>query len=479
MRRRGYGHIGCSTHRCRSVDLDVMNYLVGIIGPVFWGLLVLSLLVFVHEGGHFLAARACGVRVTEFFLGMPCRFNISHTSKRIGTKFGVTPVLLGGYAAICGMDPTPVPRGADLLALVHRRGTVSAWDVHQGLGLSAEELDDAAYTLESWGSISRTYIDLPEDHPGFGEFSYELRAVPRDAKGNTLFDGRDFDRQHATQPGEAWEPSMGDGEFFSREVSRTYQGQGFWKRAFMLVAGVTVNIITGFLFIVIVYSAIGVDLPVDTNELGGVTVGSPAEQAGLAEGDIIVSIDGVETGSWTALLTELGRHEPGESVSIEFERPSGKKKTLQVTLDDSGMIGIVVKEERFRLNPLDSCKIAVSNIATTASAVMNLVNPQHTKEILDNSTSVVGISIMSSRAAEAGAAEFLNFAALISFSLAFMNLLPIPPLDGGKLVIEIIQAVTHRELSLKVQTIVSFVGVALFLLLFVYMLQLDIARFFL
>ena len=60
-----------------------MDAIIGFIGPVFWGLILLSALVFVHEGGHFLAARACGVRVLEFFLGMPCRFNIHHTSRDV------------------------------------------------------------------------------------------------------------------------------------------------------------------------------------------------------------------------------------------------------------------------------------------------------------------------------------------------------------------------------------------------------------
>ncbi|MFR3450280.1 MAG: site-2 protease family protein [Collinsella sp.] len=83
--------------------------------------MLLSVLVFVHEGGHFLAARACGVRVLEFFLGMPCRFNIHHVSKRIGTKFGVTPdSSRRGYAEICGMDPTDVPCAPQVLACIHR-----------------------------------------------------------------------------------------------------------------------------------------------------------------------------------------------------------------------------------------------------------------------------------------------------------------------------------------------------------------------
>ena len=86
-----------------------MDAAVGFLSALFWGLLTLSVLVFIHEGGHFLAARACGVRVTEFFLGLPCSKNIHRVSKRIGTKFGVTPILLGGYAAVTGMEDAQTP----------------------------------------------------------------------------------------------------------------------------------------------------------------------------------------------------------------------------------------------------------------------------------------------------------------------------------------------------------------------------------
>ena len=77
----------------------------------------------------------------------------------------------------------------------------------------------------------------------------------------------------------------------------------------------------------------------------------------------------------------------------------------------------------------------------------------------------------------AGLENVCYIIALIAVNLAIMNLLPIPPLDGGKLVIEIIQKIAGRELPLKVQTIVSYVGIALFALLFVYMLRSDILRF--
>ena len=102
-----------------------MDMLISVVSTVFWGLVTISILIFIHEGGHFLAARACGIRVTEFFLGMPCRFNLHTTLRRSGTKIGVTPILLGGYAAICGMDDLDIPSTPDVLAYIHRHGTVT------------------------------------------------------------------------------------------------------------------------------------------------------------------------------------------------------------------------------------------------------------------------------------------------------------------------------------------------------------------
>ena len=99
-------------------------------------------------------------------------------------------------------------------------------------------------------------------------------------------------------------------------------------------------------------------------------------------------------------------------------------------------------------------------------------------EVLSQSSSMVGIAVMSGQAASAGAATLINFAAALSFSLGFMNLLPIPPLDGGKLLIEVIQAVTRRKVPMRVQMAVTYVGVGLLVLLFVFMLRQDILRFF-
>ena len=83
---------------------------------------------------------------------------------------------------------------------------------------------------------------------------------------------------------------------------------------------------------------------------------------------------------------------------------------------------------------------------------------------------------MASRAAESGIANLVMIIAMISMSLGFMNLLPIPPLDGGKILIEIVQIIIRRPLSVKVQNILTYIGLAFFLFIFVVALKNDIFR---
>lgn len=93
-----------------------MSQALTVLPVIFWGVIVLSVLVFAHEAGHFLCARISGVRVTEFFLGLPCRFHLSKRSRTRGTEYGITPILLGGYTRICGMSGSGNEYLASILA---------------------------------------------------------------------------------------------------------------------------------------------------------------------------------------------------------------------------------------------------------------------------------------------------------------------------------------------------------------------------
>ncbi len=454
-----------------------MDTIITVATSLFWFVVVISVLVFVHEGGHFLAARACGVRVTEFFLGMPCRINLHRVSRRIGTKFGVTPLLIGGYAMICGMEPFDDELGPQALALIHERGRVSVDDLARELDVDEERALSLCVSLLGWGSVAPYYDPEKGEKPDGRFYATTYESMPRDAAGLTVYDGRRFDRANATDQGEPWVPAMGADAFFKSERSRTYVGKGFWKRAFMLVAGIAVNIVVGFLLMMSVFSVIGYDVSYDVNQIGGVTQGSVADELGIEAGDRITSIAGVETDTWTDILTQIDAVEGTGSFEITYER-DGSAHAAETSLDEGEPFGISILQERIRLNPLDSARVTAATIGATAQAIARLLVPSHTMEVLSTSSSVVGIAVMSGQAAAAGASTFLNFAAALSFSLGFMNLLPIPPLDGGKLLIEIIQAVIRRPVSMKVQNALSYVGVGLLMLLFVYMLRQDVLRFF-
>lgn len=451
-----------------------MDQIISVLSSVFWGLVVLSVLVFLHEGGHFLAARACSVRVTEFFLGLPCSVNLHHRSRRIGTKFGVTPLLLGGYAAICGMDPTDIDCAPQVLAGIYRHGKVSVEDLARELGLPDEDVMEACALLLGWGSIEPWYQE--GEKPSSRYYPTRYQTLPRDKGGNTIFDGRLFKRDEATVMGESWElPGTAD-DFFAQERDRTYIGKGFAKRAFMLLAGIIVNILTGFLLLMSIYSIAGVTTSVDVNTVGAVEEGSIAAKAGIEAGDRILSVDGTSTKSWSDIHDAVVAAAGKGDIVVVYKRGS-QRHEVTVKLGKKDMLGITASTQVVHLDPITSARLSFSYVVQTAQGVARLLQPQHTMEILDQSTSIVGISVMSSQAAAAGPATLLSFAAIISFSLGFMNLLPIPPLDGGKLLIEIIQKIRGRELSLRTQNIVSYIGIGLFALLFVYMLRSDILRF--
>ena len=125
----------------------------------------------------------------------------------------------------------------------------------------------------------------------------------------------------------------------------------------------------------------------------------------------------------------------------------------------------------------DSLKASWDYLVLTVQAYANLFNPATTAQVLDQSTSLVGIAVISERAASAGIVPLLYILAVISLSLGIVNLLPVPPLDGGKIVVEVIQRIVGRDIPVKVINGISVVVIALLLLLFVVMLRQDIIRF--
>lgn len=456
-----------------------MNVFISVLSAVFWGALVLSLLVFVHEGAHFVAARAFGMRVTEFFLGLPCRFKLSWKSKRFGTEFGITPLLLGGYNRICGMEADSDELVAQALGIVQRQGRVSVEDLARELGVDVDRTIDVLVYLMDIGSIRPYYNPDKDEHPWQKTWPDEFETLQRDAHLLTEYDSdHDFSLEPCTQAGEA-RPIEDMDAFLAQEESRTYSGKGFVARVITLAAGPLINILLAYLLIVVTVANMDYVDYSDTNEVGGIVEGSLAEAAGLREGDTILQLGGYDVNDWNSLVDAIDHSlEKGADIRIAYLRDGQTfETTVSVPQDEEvTILGISPTTVTRNATLAQANDTALRYMTFVGETVMRLIHPKHTMEVMEQSSSIVGISAMASEAASSGFADFVLFAAAISLSLGYMNLLPIPPLDGGKILIELIQLAIRRPLSTRAKNIVSYVGLAFFLFIFIFALRNDIMR---
>lgn len=412
------------------------------LSAVFWGVLTFSILVVLHEGGHFAVARAFGVKVHEFMLGLP---GPAIRWKGKNTVYGVTAFPLGGYVRIAGMEPGPEdPRLAVALAFVTTRRRVTANDIAEALGLQLADADDVLVTLVDWGAIR-----VPEGEED--ENTYE--AI--------------HEAEAAQDPGTLLDAAR----------SITYRGLSTWKRIAVLSAGVIVNLLSAVLVFVLVLSLYGVPTP--TLKVDLAAAGSAAAAAGIKSGDTVRSIDGKRLADFEGLLAVLAKSQPGDKVTIGVVR-ADEPVALDVTLgrSESGQaqLGVEVTSENVRLTPLAALKESFVWIGLVAKAIGGFFNPATFQESVDGSRSVVGISVIVAQAAERGPIDYAFLVALLSLSLGIMNILPIPPLDGGKVAIEIIEALARRQLPRKVTIGLSLAGAVLLFTFIGYLMYADVVR---
>ena len=236
---------------------------MNVILMILYCTIVLGILVVIHEGGHYLASRAFGVRVTEFMLGMPGP-NIGF--KKWGTKFGVTPILLGGYARVCGMEPGEMsPHLEPVLAALYRRGTANMEDIARDCGIPDEDALKALDELVDWGSCPgptkkdeyNTYR-AAEVIPSKKQIRVALKAGKPAPERYAEGQARPVEDAHA---------------LFESEYRQQYRSLPFWKRSVILLAGIAVNLLFAMLVFVVLFSVIGFDVRMQSGEVTHMTVG--------------------------------------------------------------------------------------------------------------------------------------------------------------------------------------------------------------
>ena len=350
---------------------------------------VLGFLVFIHEGGHFLAARAFGVRVSEFMIGLPGpNIGVRHGQ----TKFGLTAIPLGGYARVCGMEPGEMsPHLKAVMTSVYARGTAIMEEVAVDCGITDDEAYEALEELVEWGAITG-----PKKTDEFNVYRTTPLKLTRRQRRRAERAGVVANDREEGQPARLADPDA----FFQQEYRQQYRSLPAWRRIVILLAGPGVNLLFAMIAFVLIYSLIGFD----------------------------------------------------------YQYPDGSTQHITVS-------------------PLRAVEAGFTYIVMVTQAVLALFNPQTAAETVSQSTSVVGIAVMSRTAFEAGLTNALMFTAMLSVSLGIMNLLPIPPLDGGRFVIEVYQRIRRKAIGVRAMNYLSFAGMALFVLFFIVMMNQDIQRF--
>jgi regulator of sigma E protease len=420
------------------------------LATIFWLIVTIVVFVLVHEAGHFIAARAFGVRVTEFMIGLPGP-NIGF--ERNGCRYGITCIPLGGYNRITGMEGGPEdPNLASVLAYVCRQGKTDVEHAALACGISEEDAEYALTVLDGWGSIKA--------------------AGRNDQKGTyAAVAGNGFE---LGQPREVSDPQT----LLDEERSHTYRGLSCAKRLVVLFAGPVMNLLLALILFLVIFCGIG--LTVSSTTISSVSDGGPAQAAGLQAGDTITQIDDAETPDWKSLSQAISEHAPGDTISVGYVRDGVSSQTvLTASKNENGAayFGIYSGQTQYRLSVGEAMATSWEYCALTIRAYANLFNPTTAADTISQSTSIVGIAVITERAASAGLVPLLYILAVVSLSLGIVNLVPLPPLDGGRIVVELIQRVARREIPVKVVNAITIVVIVLLMLLFFVLLRQDIVNF--
>ena len=397
-----------------------MNLAVAILG--------LALLILVHEAGHFFVARAVGMRPRKFYVGFPPALA---KVRRNGIEYGLGSIPLGGYVKIPGMHR---PNAADLERWFGRR------EAH-----SAREL---AAALDA-GDFDRAAALLPEHEA-------ELRRAP--PRGRT---GEQVERG-----------LMEVGDALGRDA---YWRQRTWKKVAVIFAGPATNLVFAVALLAAVYV---VGVPVDTTRtVETVVEGSPAQAAGLRAGDEILALNRRPVAPddiSTTIRNSAGRpialvvRRDGETVRLRPVRP--------VVEEDAYRLGFLLEPRYEQYGVLDATRLAVAGVWQVTKGIAGSLGGLVRGENREDVSSAVGIAEASSRALEYGVRYYLQVLALISLSLALLNLLPFLPLDGGHITFSVIEGIRGRAIGREVYERASMVGIALVLFLFAIGLSNDINR---
>jgi regulator of sigma E protease len=435
-------------------------------------LVVIGVLIFVHELGHFLVAKAVGIQVLRFSLGFG-RPLVSFT--RGETEYWISWIPLGGYVKMAGLEDEGMA------------GELEG-------GKSAVPLDPAR-AFDQQPLLARIAVILAGVTMNF-LFAFAVYASlfatvgePRTAI--TPVDSVDVDR---LPPAAAPLATLGRGGLITRINGDTVRTWDDVQDHFLGPRGDLRIEVAGRPAPIELDMAGAPDSvrrnalltlhPQTVARIGLVNPGQPAARAKLRLGDLIVRVDGDSVRSWEDMVRRV-RASPGKALTLDVQRGDSILR-VSVTPEAQGTRGVIGAAADPRGIVLrvpvgvgtaivDAAGETVAQVGAVATMVKRLVRGQA-------STSEVGgplaIAQMSGQMVRLGVAYYLTWMAFFSVSLAVLNLLPIPVLDGGHFMFLIAEAIRRKPLSLQLRLRLTQIGMLVVLAIMVLAISNDVLKFF-
>ena len=450
---------------------------MGLLHTLVMFVIAIGVLITVHEYGHYWVARRVGIKVYKFSVGFgPALFS---RTGRDGVEWVIAAIPLGGYVKMAG----EAPGEESDLPPADRERAYSAQPVPQRMAVAAAG-PVMNFLFAAVAFIAVYMIGVQGVMPRIGYVAPESPAAEAGLHvGDTLTAVGDREVRAWSEARVALMEAAMDGARVRLGVA-----DGDASRFVPLdLAGVPAQGVgRGFLL-----EGVGL-APYQPITVAEVAEGSPAASAGLAPGDRIRAVSGEAVASW-ARFVEVIRAHPGESVTLTLER-EGTEKRVEVTPAERTVdSGETVGHIGLRPQPLpDDLRVTVRHgpvqavgegLAKTGEMLrltVEMLGGMLTGTVTsDNLGGPIAIAQFAGESAEAGLVPFLWFLAMISLSLGFLNLLPIPVLDGGHLLFQAIEAIQGRPVSEATMLRWQQAGIFVLLAIMLFAFYNDLQRIFL
>lgn len=409
-----------------------------------------GLLVFVHEWGHLIFAKRAGMLAREFAIGFgPKIFSFTRNE----TLYTIRLLPIGGYVRVAGDDPEIIELkpGHQIGITFNEQGKVNQIIVNH------KDKHPEAHLIE----VVNTDLDHALTIQGYdaGD-TEEIKTFAVDEKAFFIMDERPtqiapYDRQFA---------------------SKTVR-----QRAMQLFAGPMMN----FILAILIFIAIGLiqGVPSDKALIGEVQPESAAESAGMEAGDEVIEIDGTSISTWEEFTSVIKKH-PNEEIDIIVDREGGTapltvtpQEVEDIDGNTIGQAGILLANEKSFIKTFQWG--FNQTFTTTKLIVQNLFMLVTGQLSLDMLSGPVGIYDVTDQVVQTGMTNFLLWTAMLSINLGIINLVPLPALDGGRLLFVGIEAIRGKPIDPQKEGFVHVIGFGLLMLLMIVVTWNDIQRLFL